>query len=71
MLEYLQKRSQIKGFGFRRWPSSKFYKEFGLYAFRNAPPTGVTACASGLSAQWAMLIAPLDEWYLRGEGWQR
>jgi RNA-directed DNA polymerase len=32
MRKYLQKRRQIKGFGFRRWPSSKLYKEFGLYA---------------------------------------
>jgi RNA-directed DNA polymerase len=30
MRKYLQGRRQLKGFGMRRWPSAKLYKEFGL-----------------------------------------
>jgi RNA-directed DNA polymerase len=29
--KYLQGRRQLKGFGMRRWPSAKLYKELGLY----------------------------------------
>ena len=29
--KYLQGRRQSKGFGMRRWPSAKLYKELGLY----------------------------------------
>jgi group II intron reverse transcriptase/maturase len=32
MRKYLQKRRQIKGFGYRRWPASRLYREWGLYA---------------------------------------
>lgn len=32
MRKYLQKRRQIKGFGYRRWPAARLYKEFGLCA---------------------------------------
>jgi len=38
MRKYLQGRRQIKGFGFRRWPSAKLYKEFGLYAIPQYAP---------------------------------
>jgi len=38
MRKYLQERRQIKGFGFRRWPSAKLYKEFGLYAIPQYAP---------------------------------
>jgi RNA-directed DNA polymerase len=29
--KYLQKRRQSKGFGYRRWPASRLYREWGLY----------------------------------------
>ena len=32
MRKYLQKRRQIKGFGYHRWPTARLYGEFGLYA---------------------------------------
>jgi RNA-directed DNA polymerase len=38
MRKYLQGRRQVKGFGFRRWPSAKLYKEFGLYAIPQHAP---------------------------------
>lgn len=38
MRKYLQGRRQVKGFGFRRWPSAKLYKEFGLYAIPQYAP---------------------------------
>jgi len=38
MRKYLQGRRQGKGFGFRRWPSAKLYKEFGLYAIPQYAP---------------------------------
>ena len=38
MRKYLQGRRQVKGFGFRRWPSAKLYKEFGLYAIPTIRP---------------------------------
>ena len=38
MRKYLQGRRQLKGFGFRRWPSAKLYKEFGLYAIPQHAP---------------------------------
>jgi RNA-directed DNA polymerase len=38
MRKYLQGRRQIKGFGYRRWPSAKLYKEFGLYAIPQYAP---------------------------------
>ena len=38
MRKYLQGRRQVKGFGFRRWPSAKLYKELGLYAIRQQAP---------------------------------
>ena len=38
MRKYLQERRQVKGFGFRRWPSAKLYKEFGLYAIPQYAP---------------------------------
>ena len=31
MRKYLQKRRQIKGFGYRQWPASRLYREWGLY----------------------------------------
>ena len=36
--KYLQRRRQLKGFGMRRWPSAKLYKEFGLYAIPQYAP---------------------------------
>jgi hypothetical protein len=36
--KYLQERRQIKGFGLRRWPSAKLYKEVGLYAIPQYAP---------------------------------
>lgn len=38
MRKYLQGRRQLKGFGFRRWPSARLYKEFGLYAIPQYAP---------------------------------
>lgn len=38
MRKYLQGRRQVKGFGFRRWPSAKLYKEFGLYPIPQYAP---------------------------------
>jgi RNA-directed DNA polymerase len=38
MRKYLQGRRQVKGFGFRRWPSAKLYKELGLYAIPQHAP---------------------------------
>jgi len=38
MRKYLQGRRQVKGFGFRRWPSAKLYKECGLYAIPQYAP---------------------------------
>ena len=38
MRKYLQRRRQVKGFGYRRWPSAKLYKEFGLYAIPQYAP---------------------------------
>ena len=32
MRKYLQKRRQKKGFGYKRWPTARLYREFGLYA---------------------------------------
>jgi group II intron reverse transcriptase/maturase len=32
MRKYLQKRRQKPGYGYRRWPTARLYKEFGLYA---------------------------------------
>jgi RNA-directed DNA polymerase len=32
MRKYLQGRRQIKGFGYRRWPTARLYREIGLYA---------------------------------------
>ena len=31
MRKYLQGRRQIKGFGYRRWPTARLYRELGLY----------------------------------------
>ncbi len=31
MRKYLQKRRQIRGFGYRRWPTARLYQELGLY----------------------------------------
>jgi RNA-directed DNA polymerase len=30
--KYLQKRRQIRGFGYRQWPAARLYREVGLYA---------------------------------------
>jgi hypothetical protein len=38
MRKYLQERRQIKGFGYRRWPSARLYKECGLYAIPQYAP---------------------------------
>jgi hypothetical protein len=38
MRKYLQGRRQVKGFGFRRWPSAKLYKELGLYGIPQHAP---------------------------------
>lgn len=35
--KYLQKRRQIRGFGYRRWPTAKLYRELGLYAIPIQP----------------------------------
>ncbi len=32
MRKYLQKRRQRRGFGIKEWPSSRLYREVGLYA---------------------------------------
>jgi hypothetical protein len=44
MRKYLQGRRQVKGFGFRRWPSAKLHKEFGLYTIPHTPRIGALAC---------------------------
>lgn len=36
--KYLQKRRQTKGFGYRRWPAARLYKELGLYAIPTHAP---------------------------------
>lgn len=38
MRKYLQKRRQVKGFGYRRWPTARLYREIGLYAIPTQPP---------------------------------
>ena len=40
MRKYLQKRRQIKGFGYRRWPVSVLYGVWGLYAIPVHAPYG-------------------------------
>jgi RNA-directed DNA polymerase len=40
MRKYLQKRRQSKGFGYRRWPASRLYREWGLYAIPVQAPYG-------------------------------
>jgi len=35
--KYLQKRRQIRGFGYRQWPTAKLYRELGLYAMPIQP----------------------------------
>jgi group II intron reverse transcriptase/maturase len=40
MRKYLQGRRQIKGFGYRRWPASRLYREWGLYAIPLHAPYG-------------------------------
>ena len=35
--KYLQKRRQIRGFGYRRWPTARLYRELGLYAIPIQP----------------------------------
>ena len=32
MRKYLQKRRQVKGFGYKRWSTAILYRELGLYA---------------------------------------
>lgn len=38
MRKYLQKRRQTKGFGYRRWPAARLYRELGLYAIPTHSP---------------------------------
>ena len=38
--KYLQKRRQSKGCGYRRWPASRLYREWGLYAIPLHAPYG-------------------------------
>ena len=36
--KYLQKRRQKKGFGYKRWPTARLYREYGLYAIPTHAP---------------------------------
>jgi len=36
--KYLQKRRQKKGFGYKRWPTARLYRECGLYAIPTHAP---------------------------------
>lgn len=40
MRKYLQKRRQVKGFGYRNWPAARLYRELGLYAIPVHAPYG-------------------------------
>lgn len=42
MRKVLQKRRQIKGFGYRNWPTARLYRELGLYVIPVHAPYGRT-----------------------------